>query len=173
MQGHEYTYVPGHTLEIPVEGGGTLVFKGQVFQQQPKLAWGYPLEPAADQMILTHFVLLRDGQALLHAPSGASSMVEKKDKLGIILYVPGYGLFTFALQPFEGAVKGEASWTQAKFTINGHQFYLLSGTPITGGDQPHDIWVSLNPDFPSGVLHGVALSARPLQNQGNAAGQMR
>ena len=163
LKGHEYVYVPGQTLEIPIEGGGTLLLSGQVSEQQPKLAWGYPLEPAADQMILTHFTLIRDKQVLT-LPWGASGQIEEKNHKGISLYLPGQGLFTFALEPFEGAVKGEASWSEAKFTMDDHHFYLLTGSPMTGGDQPHDIWVSLKADYlPSknpdkGLLFSRALS---------------
>jgi len=161
LKGHEYAYVPGHTLQIPIEGGGTLLLNGQVFEQQPKLAWGYPLEPGASQMILTHLALVRDKQVLT-TPGGASAIAE--NGTGICLYLPGQGLFTFALQRFEGAVKGEASWSEAQFTIDGHDFYLFSGSPITGGEQPHDIWVSLKADYlptknpDHGVLFSRALS---------------
>jgi len=119
---------------------------GQVFDQQPKLAWGvYPLEPGANEMVLTNFTLIRE-KGVLSPPLGWGAMIDKKDQ-GISLYVPGEGLFTFALQPFQGAVKGEASWSKAQFTIYGREYWLLSGSPITGGDQPHDIWVSLEADY--------------------------
>ena len=161
LKDHEYAYVPGQTLQIPIEGGGTLLLSGQVFEQHPKLAWGYPLEPAANQMVLTHFALIRDKE-VLSPPGGASAIAE--NGRGICLYLPGQGLFTFAPQPFEGAVKGEASWSEARFTIDGHDFYLLSGSPITGGDQPHDIWASLQADYlptknpDHGLLFSRALS---------------
>ena len=145
LKGHEYAYVPGQTLAIPVEGGGTFLLSGQVFEQQPKLAWNLPLEPAANQLILRNFALIRDKE-VLSPVMGWCAIIEEKDK-GISLYLPGQGLFTFALQPFEGAVKGEANWSEAKFKIDGHRFYLLSGAQITGGDQPHDVWVSLKADY--------------------------
>jgi hypothetical protein len=145
LKGHEYTYVPGQTLQIPIEGGGTLLLRGEVSEHQPTLAWGYPLEPGANQMILSHFMLVRDQQVL--APlSGMSTMIGERENR-IYLYVPRHGLFTFALQPFAGAVRGTASWSEANFTIDDHHFYLLSGSPITGGDQPHNIWVSLQGDY--------------------------
>lgn len=166
LKGYEYVYVPGQTLQIPIEGGGVLLLSGQVSEQQPKLAWGFPLEPAANQMILTHFVLIRDRQ-VLDLPWGASASFEERDK-GISLYVPGQGLFTFALQPFDGAVKGEASWGETQFTIDGHHFYLFNGSPMTGGDQPRDIWVSLKADYlpPSKPDRGF-LGARPLSRASN------
>ena len=145
LKGHDYAYVPGQTLEIPIEGGGTVLLSGQVFEQQPKLAWNLPLDPAANQLILRNFALIRDKE-VLSPVMGWCAIVEEKDK-GISLYLPGQGLFTFALQPFEGAVKGEANWSQAKFKIGGHHFDLLSGAQITGGDQPRDIWVSLKADY--------------------------
>jgi hypothetical protein len=162
LKGHDYTYVPGQTLQIPIEGGGTLLVSGEVTEQQPKLAWGYPLEPGANQMILSHFMLVRDQQVL--APlSGMSTMIGERENR-IYLYVPRQGLFTFALQPFEGAVKGKASWSQADFTIDDHHFYLLSGSPITGGDQPHDFWVSLQGDYlpPEKYADHVLLFSRDL-----------
>jgi hypothetical protein len=161
LKGHEYAYVPGETLEIAIEGGGTLLLSGQVSEQQPKVAWGFPLEPGANQMVLSHFTLIRDKQ-VVHPPDGASAMIGEKEEVS--LYVPGQGLFTFALRPFEGAVKGEASWSEAQFTIDDHHFYLLSGSPITGGAQPHDIWASLKADYlppknlDRGFLYSRALS---------------
>jgi hypothetical protein len=153
-------------LQIPIEGGGTLLLSGQVSEQQPKLAWGYPLEPVANQMVLTHFALLRDNEVLT-SPGGAGVMIDQKDR-GISLYVPGQGLFTFALQPFESAVKGEASWSQARFTLDSQDFYLLSGAPITGGEQPHDIWVSLKADYlPSKNADHAFLFSRALSGAHN------
>ncbi len=166
LKGHEYAYVPGQTLQIPIEGGGTLLLNGEVSGQQPKLAWGFPLEPAANQMILTHFTLIRDKQVLT-TPGGASAMITENGR-GICLYLPGQGLFTFSLQPFEAAVKGEASWSEAEFTIDDHHYYLLSGSPITGGEQPHDIWVSLKADYlPSRYPERGILSSRALSGAHN------
>jgi hypothetical protein len=145
LKGHQYDYVPGQTLQIPIEGGGTLVLSGEVSEQQPRLAWGLPLEPAANQMILRNFALIRDKE-VLSPVTGWSTIIKEKGK-GISLYVPGEGLFTFALEPFEGAVKGEANWSEAKFKIDDHRYYVLSLAQITGGDQPHDIWVSLNAGY--------------------------
>ena len=145
LKGHEYGYVPGETMQIPIEGGGTLVLSGEVSDRQPQFTWGFPVEPAANQMILRNFALIR-GKQVLSPVTGWATMIDEKGK-GISLYVPGEGLFTFALEPFEGAIKGEANWSEAKFKIGGQRYYLLSLAQITGGDQPHDIWVSLKTDY--------------------------
>ncbi len=139
LRGHEYAYVPGESLVIPMEGGGKLVLKGQVFDQQPKMAWGYPLEPGPDQMVLTHPVLTRDRDVLI-SRFDTSAMIRQDE--AFYIWAPGEGYFTLALQPFEAAIKGEASWGEIRFTLDGHDYFLLSASPITGGDQPHPIWVS-------------------------------
>lgn len=161
LRGHEYVYVPGETLEIPIEGGGKLVLIGEVFNQSPKLAWGFPIEPGPDQMVLTHPVLIRDEKDVLISPSGTNRMIMKDHELippsgattmitkdhAIFIYIPGEGYFTFALQRFNGASVGEASWGELRFKLDGHDYFLLSGSPITGGDQPHAVWVSQNPNY--------------------------
>jgi hypothetical protein len=69
-------------------------------------------------------------------------MIDKNH--AFFISVPGEGTFTLALQSFAGAIKGDAEWGEIHFTINGRKYFLLSGSPITGGDQPHTIWVSLD-----------------------------
>jgi hypothetical protein len=139
LGGHDYVYIPGQTLEIPIEGGGKLVLKGEVFDQQPKLAWGFPLEPGLDQMVLTHPVLMRDRNTLIQ--QFENSAMIRKDR-AILINAAGEGFFTIALQPFEGAITGEANWGEMRFTLAGHNYIMLSASPITGGDQPHAVWVS-------------------------------
>ena len=52
LSGHAYTYYPGQSIEIPVEGGGTMVLKGEIFDHKPRVMdFGIPLEPSADQVI--------------------------------------------------------------------------------------------------------------------------
>lgn len=139
LPGTNYIYVPGQTLEIPIEGGGELVLKGQVSDEQPKLAWGLPLNPRPDELVLNHTTFIRDKTVLL--PPGGTSGIISTDH-AFFMNFPGAGFFTLALQPFEGAVQGEAEWGEIHFTIDGHKYFLLSESPITGGDQPHTIWVS-------------------------------
>ena len=167
LSGHEYDYVPGQTMTIPVEGGGSFLLSGQVSVQQPKLAWNLPLEPGANQLILRNFALIRD-QQVLSPVTGWCAITEQHDS-GISLYLPGEGLFTFALKPFPRAVKGEANWSQANFKIDGHHYYVLSAAQITGGDQPRDLWVSLKTDyvFPKDPDRGRLFISRNLPDVDN------
>ena len=65
FSGHTYTYVPGEALRIPIEGGGTLVLKGDVLDHQPKFIFGgIPVEPQADELVLSSPALI-SGKSVL------------------------------------------------------------------------------------------------------------
>ena len=139
LNGHTYAYSPGQTLEVPVEGGGTLLLTGQVLQDRPpSLAWGLPVSPGPDQLILTHPTLAR-GDTLLRHLDACAMTINRTQTLS--LYVPKEGLFVFSLHPLNRAVQGDATWAQLRFRVGSDEYTLFSASPITGGDQPRPIWV--------------------------------
>jgi hypothetical protein len=135
-------YKPGESLPIPVEGRGTLYLKGDVLDHQPKLAFGTPLVPADDKMIVRWPVLL-DGNEVIGELRGASSQA---DKSGAVFFSVSEGDFVLALQPFPGAVQGEENWGEITFKLDGRDYRLLAAAPITGGDQPRAVWVRHDSD---------------------------
>jgi hypothetical protein len=140
----EFSYVPGQTLEIPVEGGGKILVKGQVFHLRPSFsADSFPVSPGADQIVLTKAGLVR-GNEFLGEIEGAGS-VRAADP-AIAIYVPQQGVFVFTLKPQEGAVEGVTEFGRAQFKFDGQQYILFSATPITGGQQPREFWVYRDPD---------------------------
>jgi hypothetical protein len=167
---HEYQYVPGQALEVPVEGGGKLLLTGRVLERRASF-WvnaGFPLEPKPDQIVLTKPVLVRD-KALLGEE--VASVSGGGDSPYVAVSVPDEGLFVFLLKPFEGAVETEAEYGQARFKLDGHEYVLLCATPITGGEQPRQIWVYHDPSYrPSGqrldfgILSGGGNLARFLKD---------
>jgi len=130
-------YKPGEALPIQIEGGGMLYLKGDVLDHQPKIAFGTPLVPAEDKMIVRSPVLL-DSNTLIGELSGASTTAN--DSEVAFLGVPE-GVFMFALKPFPGAVQGGANWGEITFRLDGKNYRLLAAAPITGGDQPRPVWV--------------------------------
>jgi hypothetical protein len=131
-------YGPGESLAIPIEGGtGTVYIKGDVMDHQPKLAFGSPLEPGPDKMSVRSPVLL-ESDHLLGVFPGSSFTGNRAEGVTLSLHQDE---FTFALQPFPGAIKGEANWGEIKFKLDGNEYRLISAAPITGGDQPRPIWV--------------------------------
>jgi hypothetical protein len=142
----EFDYVPGRTLEIPVEGGGKILLKGEVFKFRPSFSaeW-YPVTPQPDQIMLSKPALVR-GNEFLGEIHGSGGVRATNSAVGIC--VPPLGAFVFALKPFEGAVQGVAEFSEARFKMDGYDYILFSATPITGGQQPREIWVYQSPNCP-------------------------
>lgn len=137
-------YRPGDTLNIPIEGGGTLYLQGRVFDHQPKVAFGQPLEVPADQMIVRSAALVAGDQAL-GSLQGATAITQPGGGGVIRFHVGSEGTFLFGLKPFPGAVEGQTEWGQITFELDGREYRLLAAAPITGGDQPRPVWVRHDP----------------------------
>ena len=135
----EFDYVPGRTLEIPVEGGGKILLTGAVFKLRPSFSaeW-FPVTPKSDEVVLSKAALVR-GSEFLGEVHGSGSAQATNSAFGIC--VPPVGAFVFALKPFEGAVQGVVEFGEARFKMDGYSYTLFSATPITGGQQPREIWV--------------------------------
>jgi hypothetical protein len=132
-------YKPGESLAIPIEGGGTLYLKGDVLDHQPKIAFGFPLEPAAEKLVVRSPVLVASGHVL--ADFNGATAVATDQSRAIYLGAGSNGNYTFALRPFPGATQGELNWGEIIFKRAGEKYRLISAAPITGGDQPRRIWV--------------------------------
>jgi anti-sigma factor RsiW len=143
---HQYEYIPGQVLEIPVEGGGKLLLTGRVLERHARF-WvrgNFPLEPKPDQIVLNEPALVRDKELLV---KGAGSASAGGDDPYVAMFVPKEGLFAFLLKPIDGAVQAEAEYGQAGFKLGGHDYVLFSATPITGGQQPREIWIYHDPNY--------------------------
>lgn len=147
----EFDYVPGQTLEIPVEGGGKMLLKGEVFKFRPSFSaeW-FSVTPQPDEIVLSKAALAR-GNEFLGEIGGSGSARATNSAAGIC--VPPLGAFVFALKPFEGAVQGVTEFGEAHFKMDGYDYTLFSATPITGGQQPREIWVYRSPNCPSSWIH--------------------
>lgn len=135
----QFDYTPGQTLEIPVEGGGKVLLSGEVFKLRPSFsAQWYPLTLPPNEIALSKGAFAR-GDEFFGEIQGAGSARAKNSAIGV--WVPPLGAFVFALKPFEGAVQGVAEFGEVRFDIDGDKYMLFSATPITGGQQPREIWV--------------------------------
>jgi hypothetical protein len=150
-------YRPGETLIIPIEGGRSLYLKGEVVDHQPQIAFGVPLEPPAEQMVVRSAVLM-NGERLIGNFAGASSTANNED--AVIAMTGQNGAFLFGLKPFPGAVEGQANWGELTFSLDGENYRLLAAAPITSGDQPRVVWV--RHDANEGAPYSAGIGARPM-----------
>lgn len=132
-------YRPGEDLMIPIEGGGVVYLRGQVRDDQPRIAFGSPLIPEPDRLSLRSPALFA-AEKLLVQMAGVSATARSPDE-GVYLYIPDEGHFTFALAPFPGAVQARAEWGSIDFEFEGRSYRVLAAAPVTGGDQPRALWV--------------------------------
>jgi hypothetical protein len=166
FSGGTLAYHPGESLEIPVEGGGTLVLEGKIFDHKPRfMIFGIPLEPSSDQLIVTSPVLI-SGNKVLANMKGANTLHDGQDSV-VVLYAPGTGLLKVALQPFPGAVQAMASWGNLDFKLGGQNYTLLTASQICGGDQPRTLWAGIDAEYRPEDSHlaGGFLGSRKLSEQ--------
>jgi hypothetical protein len=173
----EITYVPGQQLSIAIEGGGTALLTGRVYQDSGEhidIKSAAALLPGPDEIVARTPVLIRDGKDLLAQAQSATQLRCGSPQCGFFLYVPGNGLFFFSTQPLPGGVQGMAHMSQIFFRESEHTYQLLAATPFTGGEQPRTIWVVHVNDYlpsqhPGGAKSQDALVAL---GQGDLAGML-
>jgi hypothetical protein len=138
---HEYRYEPGTTLRVPIEGGGTLLFHGELGDKFSAPAWqDFPVEPAPDEIILDQPELVVE-KSLILRPGGAVKI--SGPKACAYLYIPGKGLLVLSLHTFAGAHEAAVDQSDAMFELDHEWYYLFAHTPIASGDRPKTIWVYL------------------------------
>lgn len=139
-----YVYEPGKALPIPVRGGSPVELDG-VIAASPEGVPGWhdmPSRPAENQIVVRDGVLIRDGRVIAELPGSGSATGEAEySKAGFYVYIPKEGLFAFGLSPFGEATEASADYGQIRFSENGVPYMLLAGSQITGGTQPHHMWV--------------------------------
>lgn len=146
----QYTYKPGQSLQIPVVGGGEVEMDGVIVASQRGVPgwYGFPSQPGENQIVVRQGVLIRDRQVIAEMPgSGSATSTSGDSDAGFYAYAPGQGLFVVGLKPFDGAIMGSVDYGQIRFTENGVKYLLLSGSQLTGGSQPRNIWVLHLPEY--------------------------
>lgn len=152
------SFTPGHDLDIPVEGGGTVRLVGRILDHQPRIAWGLPLELEATQFVIRSPVLVSEIGRI--ADIVGATAIARADKDCVFFAAGAAGNFLFALREFPGAVKAQLNWGDLSFRLDGKQYRLVTPAPMTGGEQPATAWVRHDP--PMADLPASALGVLPL-----------
>ena len=149
----EYWLEPEEKLNVPVAQFGAVEVSGEYLDHMPVMASNprETLDPGEAEFRILSPVLIRDHQLLVNM-TGSMATPDEKDN-GVMLHIPGEGLFIFSPVPFEeGAeVAVRHGSNQVEFTAEGKSYLLVTGAPITRGEH---VWVRHLPDW------------HPLNNQG-------
>ncbi|HEX3572875.1 MAG TPA: hypothetical protein VHU44_18805 [Acidobacteriaceae bacterium] len=135
----QYSFEPGKTLQVDVDGFGPLTVAGEWMDYMPyfgELNLESNLEPGPDELRVISPVLLKAKEVVIDF----GKMSVTADQRGGLawLYVPGDGLYELSLSQLPGAIQGRAENNRLTFEIDGQSLTFLTGARISRGDQ---VWI--------------------------------
>ena len=135
---------PGEKRDVEVAGLGRIEVEGEYLDHIPPLVYRpqETLDPDPKEFRIVAPVLVRDNQVIANADG--SSIDTGASDATLMLYVPGEGRYLVSLVPFEGAVEGSVHLGKITFSLQGHDYLLLTSMPITVSEH---VWVKHEPDF--------------------------
>ena len=135
---------PGAKQEIEVANLGTLEVEAEYLDHIPPLVFlpQETLDPNPQEFRIVAPVLVRDNQVIANADG--SSIGTGNTESTLMLYVPGEGRYLVSTMPFESAIEGTVHLGKISFSLEGHNYLLLTSMPITVSDH---VWVRHEPDF--------------------------
>ena len=135
---------PGAKQQVEVANLGTVEVEVEYLDHIPPLVYRpqETLDPSPQEFRIVAPVLVRDNQVIANA-DGASIDTGVPDAT-LMLYVPGAGRYLVSSVPFERAVEGTVHLGKITFSLEGHNYLLLTSMPITVLDR---VWVKHEPDF--------------------------
>lgn len=136
---------PGDKQEIQVAGFGAVEVEGKYVDHIPPLVYlpQETLDPNPKEFRIVAPVLLRDNQVIVNGGVDSSIDTGSADAT-LMLYAPGEGRYLVSVIPFDGAVEGTAHLGQITFSLEGHDYLLLTSMPITIAEH---VWVKHERDF--------------------------
>jgi hypothetical protein len=163
-----YWFEPGETLQIDVEGVGTIAVTGEWMDHMPTpMAGNREVDPGPGELRMNSPLLLKGSEVIGDMEGGLVSV----DKPGqaVMIYWPGLGRYVVSLSPSEGAVQANVKLNRLSFEIDKETYVFATGTPITRSTVA---WVRYEPDYKpspdsgSGFIGSVSLSDLDKQQVG-------
>jgi len=135
---------PGNKQEIQVANLGTLEVEAEYLDHIPPLVYRpqETLDPNPREFRIVAPVLVRDNEVIANADG--SSIDTGSPDATLMLYVPGEGRYLVSSVPFESAVEGSVHLGKITFSLEGHDYLLLTSMPITVSDH---VWIKHEPTF--------------------------
>jgi hypothetical protein len=150
----QYSLTPGETLNVNLDGLGTMSFTGQWIDHVPAVPMGqvgenHDLDPGPDELRFFSPLLLH-GDQVVGDLEGASTTLDHSERV-VDIYLKGQGRFDLSLSPMPGAVEGKVRFNRIGFTINGQSYVFVTGAPVS---RRSSVWVLYNPNPPAGDSTG-------------------
>ena len=136
---------PGIKQEIQVADLGAVEVEGKYLDHIPPLVYlpQETLDPNPKEFRIVAPVLVRDNEVIVNGGVGSSIDTGSPDAT-LMLYAPGDGRYLVSVIPFDDAVEGTVHLGQITFSLEGHDYLLLTSMPITAAEH---VWVKHEHDF--------------------------
>lgn len=147
---------PDQRDEIVVSGVGQIELTGEYLDHQPRIleSPSETLEPQPDEFRVVAPVLLRGNEVVCNLSDNGNSIDNGDPDATLMIYSPGEGRYLISRVPFEGAVEASVRMGQIRFTLEGHDYLLLSAMPTVRAEH---VWVSHDPQYKiSQHVHGAS-----------------
>jgi hypothetical protein len=135
---------PGERRDVEVAGLGKIEVEGEYLDHIPPLVYRpqETLDPNPMEFRIVAPVLVRDNQVIANADG--SSIETGAPDATLMFYVPGEGRYLVSLVPFESAVEGSVHLGKIAFSLEGHDYLLITSMPITVSEH---VWIKHEPGF--------------------------
>jgi len=136
---HELWLTPGQAVELPLANGDKMKLVGEWIDHTSAfmtLAANPTIDPNANELRFASPILVRDGRVVGDLEGFACR--SSGQQTAARLYYPKAGRFSFALEPFPGALEATVRDSRVIFSVDGQQYMLINGTPVARGEK---IWV--------------------------------
>jgi len=122
---------PEARQEFPVAGLGPIEMTGVFMDHKPPLFFTPEdtVDPQPQEFRIVSPVLIR-GKEVVFNFAGASS-TGTSTEANVEIYWPGEGRYMISVTPFQGAVEARVNVSQIDFSLEGQEYTLLTGVPIT------------------------------------------
>lgn len=136
---------PGNKQEIQVASLGAVEVEGKYLDHIPPLVYlpQERLDPSPKEFRIVAPLLIRDNEVIVNGGVGSSIDTGSPDAT-LMLYAPGEGRYLVSLIPFDDAVEGTVHLGQIRFSLEGHDYLLLTSMPITVAEH---VWIKHERDF--------------------------
>jgi len=170
MPEEEYWFEQDKPLSVQVAGLGPIEVSGEFLDHMPAIGTNprESLDPAQNEFRVLSPVLVRNNRVLFNL-AGDSAVGTGYDP-AVILYSTRLGRFIFSPASFQGAIEGKVQGSQISFTLEGKQYLLLTGAPITRSERA---WVLYQPDWRPPTSKPNASDEPSIESTGSLQGLLR
>ena len=123
-------FEPGQTFKLDFAGVGTLTVTGEWLDHMPVFIGdsNHELDPGPEELRLISPLLIRDKQVLGDFQGGIA--IADKAGQGVVVCLPGEGLFILSLSPMHGAVQARVALSRISFEDAGRSYVFVTGSPV-------------------------------------------